>query len=997
MTLPNATESGAVLRNFAEMTRWMAAVRDAITAGATPPLTSAHIFVGNASNIAADVAMSGDATIANTGAVALKNTGPGATGPIGDSTHVAAVTIDAQGRVTALSPVSIATSLLSSDSFNRTGSFNLGSTDGAGSLDPTPWLKGFGETTTGLDISGNKVADGGPDNATPFAYHIATINLGTADADASIAVQTSNTASYSGGVVFRHTSDTNYWYAALDAFQNVCLYKTAAAAETLVASVAVGTLAGTIRVITHGDAIVVLLNGVSVIATTNSFNNTATRFGIGLRNDPTSTLNSSTLDSWSASSSNIAFPIGSAGGDLTGSYPNPTLAATGVTAGTYGDATHVAQLVLDAKGRATSAAAVAISGAAPTGAAGGDLTGTYPNPTLAAIGSATGPLGTALRVPVVTIDAKGRVTALTDIAVALGATGDATGTLPGALTLASVGPGATGPLGTALRVPVVTIDAKGRVTGLSDIAIALGATGDATGTLPGALTLASVGPGATGPLGSATTVPVVTIDAKGRVTGLTSATILIPESAVTNLTTDLAAKQSTTLTSAHILVGNGSNVATDVAVTGDVTITNAGVTAIGATKVTNAMLAGSIDLTAKVTGVLPIANGGTSGATAQAALDALAAAVTANRVLAGDGTHVTLRALAVADLPTGTGSSNVPVGGVITGAGPTGDASHTLALTYNAAGQLTAVTNNAIAIAASAITSGTIAAARLPTDVDIQTFTGSGTWTKPATATATSMTLIRCIGGGGQGGSGRAGLSAAAGGGAAGGSAGLGEVWMETTKLGSTETVTVGAGGTGGGAAAGTATANGAVGNTGGSTTFGAWATGTGGAGGAGGLNGAVSGGAGGLGYPWGGLVGGGSGNAAGSQTADSNQATLAYGPGPGGGGGGGNASFTTQVGAAGSQGAGGLGASGGGAGGAGGATQGAAGTIGTAGTGGQVGGGGGGGAGSNATTNGGTGGAGGAAGGGGGGGGGCVSGSTARSGAGGVGGAGYCIAVTIL
>jgi hypothetical protein len=37
----------------------------------------------------------------------LKNTGPGATGPIGDSTHVAQVTIDAQGRVTALASVGI--------------------------------------------------------------------------------------------------------------------------------------------------------------------------------------------------------------------------------------------------------------------------------------------------------------------------------------------------------------------------------------------------------------------------------------------------------------------------------------------------------------------------------------------------------------------------------------------------------------------------------------------------------------------------------------------------------------------------------------------------------------------------------------------------------------------------------------------------------------------------------------------------------------------------
>ena len=35
-----------------------------------------------------------------------------------------------------------------------------------------------------------------------------------------------------------------------------------------------------------------------------------------------------------------------------------------------------------------------------------------------------------------------------------------------------------------------------------------------------------------------------------------------------------------TLTSAHLLVGNGSNVATDTAITGDVTISNAGVTAI---------------------------------------------------------------------------------------------------------------------------------------------------------------------------------------------------------------------------------------------------------------------------------------------------------------------------------------------------------------------------------------------------------------------------------
>lgn len=45
----------------------------AAPAGASAALTDSHILVGNASNVATDVAMSGDATIANTGAVTIAN------------------------------------------------------------------------------------------------------------------------------------------------------------------------------------------------------------------------------------------------------------------------------------------------------------------------------------------------------------------------------------------------------------------------------------------------------------------------------------------------------------------------------------------------------------------------------------------------------------------------------------------------------------------------------------------------------------------------------------------------------------------------------------------------------------------------------------------------------------------------------------------------------------------------------------------------------------
>lgn len=229
------------------------------------------------------------------------------------------------------------------------------------------------------------------------------------------------------------------------------------------------------------------------------------------------------------------------------------LETSGVAAGTFGSSTQIPVLTVDATGRVTSVQNV---NPLPGNNASDLTTGTLNSARLETSGVSAGTFGTASSVAQFTVDSKGRITNATNVGisgsaggtvVSIGATSSTLAisnspvTYSGALQLELSTTGVPAiTAGSSTQSAVITVDAYGRVTALSTAAIvSLTPTGVVSGTY-----------------GHPDRVAQFTVDANGILTAATEASIAISAAAVSGLA---ASATSDTTNAGNIITGTLSS------------------------------------------------------------------------------------------------------------------------------------------------------------------------------------------------------------------------------------------------------------------------------------------------------------------------------------------------------------------------------------------------------------------------------------------------------
>jgi len=235
---------------------------------------------------------------------------------------------------------------------------------------------------------------------------------------------------------------------------------------------------------------------------------------------------------------------------LTGGTEKP-LAANTVNVAAFSTGTLVADITGGTVSGLTAAIAIADGGTNQTSFTNGIIAFNGTSlATLANTGTA-GVYGNSSIVPVITTDAYGRVSAVTNTAIAIDTAAITSGTLSiarggtnqttyttGALlqfngtsiaSLANSSYTLTGGLAAANTISSLTVDAYGRVTAATGVAIAIDTAQITSGTIANARLPNT---GTAGTYANASHVPVITTDAQGRVTNVTNTAISIDTSQI---------------------------------------------------------------------------------------------------------------------------------------------------------------------------------------------------------------------------------------------------------------------------------------------------------------------------------------------------------------------------------------------------------------------------------------------------------------------------------